>query len=93
MYKLSEVTVETISYKARSSIAVFLNSQANCICSQMFQLHNVLMLITVIKYLKILLQLLCTVCNIGVHSMPQVCFKFILATLNLYCTFVELKGF
>lgn len=49
MYKLSEVRIETTSYKAGSSIAVFLNSQANCICSQMFQLHNVLMLITVIK--------------------------------------------
>lgn len=82
-----------MSHKARSSIAAVLNSQTNSICSQMFQLHNVLMLIIVIKQVKILLQLLCTVCNIGVHSMPEVCFKLILATLNPHCTFVALKGF
>lgn len=57
-----------------------------------FQLH-VLMLIIVINYLKILLQLLCTACSIGIDSMPQVYFKFTLATLNFYCTFVESKGF
>lgn len=52
MYKLSEERVKTISHKARSSLTLFLNSQTNCTCSKMFQLHNVLMLVIVLNSLR-----------------------------------------